>query len=191
MRNRFQVLSNTSWWTLVQIFLLISFWSIIEWHPQPPRHSRERRRQFTTSLGTVKPTFKVIWDTCQSQSSLKGTDPPDSVTTDATGLFVRQEKPTGDCYQVWGVRCKVSSFMTKYKQPPPLSGSSRKVSITDPGLSSVKGKCPKWDNLFPIRPVPSCSNGHWLFFFADFCWDTRNFHALKWLLIIVKIVPSR
>ena len=188
MRNRFQVLSNTSWWTLVQIFLLISFWSIIEWHPQPPRHSRERRRQFTTSLGTVKPSFKVIWDTCQN--ILKRTDPRTHWLR-CNWIICEAEMPTGDCYQVWGVRCKVSSFMTKYKQPPPLSGSSRKVSITDPGLSSVKGKCPKWDNLFPIRAVPSCSNGHWLFFFADFCWDTRNFHALKWLLIIVKIVEPR
>ena len=95
-----------------------------------------------------------------------------------------------------GVRCEVLGV----KCPPlwgninnhqQLSGSTRKVSITDPGLSSVKGKCPKWDNLFPIRALPSCSNGQRLFFFADFCWDTRNFHALKWLLIILKIAQPR
>ena len=143
------------------------------------------------NLPRVSESFKVIWDTCQSvRTFFKRLWVTLWLTTDATGLYLWCKRSRQEIVKnhVLGVRGSGYIILTKYKQP---TGSTRKVSITDPGLSSVKGKCPKWDNLFPIRPVPSCSNGHWLFFFADFCWDTRNFHALKWLLIIVEIVEPR
>ena len=174
MRNSFQVLSNTLGEPSYKIFLLISFRSIIEWHPQPPRHSRELRRQFTTSLGTVKPSFKVIWDSCHSEHFQ--TDWPSDWLQMQLDDRSRQEI-VARC-EVWAVRSSPllswQNINNNHQQP---TGSSRKVSLTDLGPSSVKGKCPKWDNLFPIRPVLFQALPMVIGYF--FCWFLLRYQKLS------------